>query len=295
MKRSSILVALVAIACLLGLVVAQQQQQPQQPLVPGGQLQQPQQPLVPGGQQQQPQNPQQPQQPQPQQPQQPPQQQKPEEKPVDQKGSAPGGGGQQQQQKNLPAIPNIKQLSDKIFTSGMPTSGTQLKEIKDNGFMYLVNVGDEDDLSEGGEIEDEAAKIGLSYLELDVDDEDDWKPHKVLALKHMLQPVKGQKALYIAENPSNVGCFLAKYAYLVDGQELEQAIQTGKSAGLNPQDEQKLRKFLEGRPKGGQQAGQTGQAGQAGQVGQQQPQQPANPEQQAKQQPAAPEQQQPKQ
>lgn len=169
-------------------------------------------------------------------------------------------------------LPDLRMVTERLWISGMPAGKNQIEKLPGLGFEALVNVGHGDQLPDGSRLGTLAPKLGLKYVELGADQEQDWTAEKMWGLNGLLEPIAENKLLIFGQKVGDFGKVITVALSLVEKLPLHEALFVGQMFGMDAEGSTQVKEFLVKQP--GYQAQQQPQQTQQQLQQSQQPQQP---------------------
>ncbi len=127
-------------------------------------------------------------------------------------------------------IPNARLPFPGILTAGQP-SPEQLREIRERGFKTVINLRPQKELGDRDEAA-EAAALGLRYRLIPIDGAQGVSQESAALLVEALEDPANYPVLVHCASSNRVGALFAIDAGIRRGQGLDEALQTGRSAGM---------------------------------------------------------------
>lgn len=124
-------------------------------------------------------------------------------------------------------IPNAKTPFDGVLVGGQPTT-EQLQAAKDAGYRTIVNLrplSEQSDWDEATQVD----QLGMDYVHIPVASSADLTPE---AAEQLAEALQKQPTMVHCASGNRVGALFAIKAKLVDGEDTESAVATGKRAGM---------------------------------------------------------------
>ncbi len=131
---------------------------------------------------------------------------------------------------NFEQLPNVREAGEQVYSAGQP-SAQQLQELAGQGLAAVINlraVGEDAGFDEPALLQ----QAGVAYYHIPVSGGADLTPENAERLHGLLAQHAGQPVLVHCASGNRVGALLAVRAHRLQGQDAEQALATGRQAGM---------------------------------------------------------------